>query len=113
MNVAFINQRRKELNLSIPQLAEASGIPQGTVSKITAGISKNPRLETLRALCKALNCTLDDLDDSTPISESFVISDFEKLLIMHYRDMPQMQAAINSLLGLAQPNDCHTTVRVK
>lgn len=57
----YINNRRKELNMSLDELVEKSGIPKGTVSKITAGINKNPKLSTLQSLCDALDCTLDDL----------------------------------------------------
>lgn len=56
----FINNRRKELNISIDELVIKSGIPKGTLSKITAGISTNPTLSTVEALCSALNCSLDD-----------------------------------------------------
>ena len=110
MNVNFINQKRKELGYTVPELAEASGLPLGTLSKITAGINDNPKLETLRALAKALKCSLDDFaDDGTP-SEEFPISDAEKLLILSYRNTPNMQEAVNRLLGL---DSLQTTARVR
>lgn len=56
----FINIRRKELGMSIDELVIKSGIPKGTLSKITAGINTNPTLSTVETLCKALNCTLND-----------------------------------------------------
>ena len=51
------------------QLSVKSGVPLGTLSKILAGITKDPKLETLKALCRVLGCTLDDLDDR-PENES-------------------------------------------
>ena len=57
----IINYRRKALNMSVDDLVEKSSIPKGTLSKITAGINTNPTLSTVKAICKALNCTLDDL----------------------------------------------------
>lgn len=56
----FINIRRKELGMSIDELVIKSGVPKGTLSKITAGINTNPTLSTVETLCKALNCTLND-----------------------------------------------------
>lgn len=56
----YINDRRKQLNMSVDELVVKSGIPKGTLSKITAGINTNPTLSTIEALCKALNCTIDD-----------------------------------------------------
>ncbi len=57
----FINTRRKELGMSIDELVRRSGIPKGTLSKITSGIHSNPTLGTALALCKALDCTLNDM----------------------------------------------------
>lgn len=56
-----INHRRKELNMSVDDLVKESGVPKGTLSKITAGINANPTLSTVKALCNALGCTLNDL----------------------------------------------------
>lgn len=56
-----INYRRKSLNMSVDDLVTKSGVPKGTLSKITAGINANPTLSTVKAICKALDCTLDDL----------------------------------------------------
>ena len=58
-----INEIRKSKNLSVDELCERSGIPKGTLSTITAGITTSPTLDTVRAIANALNCTLDDLDD--------------------------------------------------
>lgn len=61
-----INEIRKQKGLSIDELCELSGIPKGTLSKITAGITTSPTLDTVRAIAKALECKLDDFDE-TPI----------------------------------------------
>lgn len=55
---------RKQAGLSIDELAAKSGIPVSTVKKISAGITKDPQIETLRALAYALGKTLDDFTDS-------------------------------------------------
>ena len=41
------------------ELAEKTGIPGGTLSKILAGISESPKLANIVAICQALNCSLD------------------------------------------------------
>lgn len=80
----FINRRRKELNISLDELCEKSGVPKGTVSKITAGINTNPKLGTLRAICDALDCTLDDLilaeqEDEDKINLGFTPTETEHI----------------------------------
>lgn len=58
-----INEIRREKNISIDELSDLSGVPKGTLSKITAGITTNPTLETVKAIARALGCRLDDFDD--------------------------------------------------
>lgn len=64
MGLEMINRLKKEKGLTNAQLARLSGMTQSTLDKITAGINRNPKLETLQALCRALGCTLADLDDT-------------------------------------------------
>lgn len=58
-----INEIRREKKISIDDLSEKSGVPKGTLSKITAGITTSPTLDTVKAIARALGCRLDDLDD--------------------------------------------------
>ena len=110
MRVDIINKRKKELGLTNEKLSQISGVPFGTLSKVMAGLIKNPKLGTLRAIADALGCTLDDFADAPESSklekaqvvqdEEFVITDLEKKLILRYREMPHMHDAINKLLGI-------------
>lgn len=58
-----INEMRKQTGLSLDEISERSKVPKGTLSKITAGITKNPSLETVAAIVHSLGYRLDDLDD--------------------------------------------------
>lgn len=80
----FINNRRKELNMSIDELVKKSSVPKGTLSKITAGINTNPTLSTIRALCKALNCTMDDALD---FEKESTLSTKETEMVKKYRSL--------------------------
>lgn len=57
---------RKALGMDLEQLAAASGVPLSTLRKISSGATTNPNLETMKAIARALGCTLDDLTDATP-----------------------------------------------
>lgn len=63
MGLEKIAEFRKKKGLSIDDLSRKSGVPKGTLSKISAGITKNPNLETLKSIARALECSLDDFDD--------------------------------------------------
>lgn len=84
MGLELINEVRKQKKISIEELSLKSGVPKSTLSKITAGITKNPNLETVRAIAQALDLSLDDLDQSykkTPptleCEEGYTDEDFE------------------------------------
>lgn len=54
-----IKQIKSERKMTNDELAEKTGIPGGTLSKILAGISESPKLSNIVAICEALNCSLD------------------------------------------------------
>ena len=67
MNIDYLNNRKNELKLTNAKLAELSGVPMSTLSKIMAGIVSNPKINTLKAISDVLECTIDDIcefDDS-------------------------------------------------
>lgn len=67
-----INEIRRKKGISIDDLSEKSGVPKGTLSKITAGITTSPTLDTVKAIARALDCRLDDLDDEIPQNKKIV-----------------------------------------
>ena len=77
------NEMRKKSGMSLEEISAQSGIPKGTLAKITSGITKAPPLETMRKLVYSMGYTLDDLDRSLERSEHF--SKEEKAHIQKYR----------------------------
>ncbi|GHV06492.1 hypothetical protein FACS1894217_05270 [Clostridia bacterium] len=63
MGLEVINRLKKEKGLTNKKLSDISGVTLTTLEKITAGVNINPKLKTLQDICRALGCTLDDLDD--------------------------------------------------
>lgn len=93
------NKMRKKSGMSLDEICEKSGIPKGTLSKITSGITKSPSLETMRALVYAMGYTLKDLDDGLEDSENF--SKEERNNIKKYRSLDQYgQEAVDSILDV-------------
>lgn len=54
MDINDINTERKRQHLSVAELAEKANLPKGTVEKILFGIVKNPRIDTMQAIERAL-----------------------------------------------------------
>lgn len=106
----FINRRRKELNMTVDELVQRSGLPKGTVSKLTAGSNRNPTLSTVETICRALGCSLDEaIGLSAPRKPAF--SEEELDLLRKYRALDRYgQSAIDAVLDI-EYDRCRPTVR--
>ncbi len=79
---------KNEQRLTNEQLAERSGIPLGTLSKILAGMSDSPKLSNLVALCSALGCSVEYIVSGTPENtNNYTLSEDEITMIEHYRSL--------------------------
>lgn len=78
----LVSAYRKREGLTIDELVEKSGVPKGTLNKITNGVTKSPSIETVKAIARALNCTLEDFYESEKLS---IESEEEIELIKRYR----------------------------
>lgn len=93
------NEMRKKSGMSLDEISIKSGIPKGTLSKITAGITKAPPLETMRKLVYSMGYTLDDLDRGLEVSDNF--SAAEKAHIKKYRLLdPYGKEAVDGVLDV-------------
>lgn len=89
MGLEKINEMRKKRGLSIDELCLKSGVPKGTLSKITAGITKNPSVDTIKAIVYAMGYTLDDLDNDVNNEYNFVLNKTEQEHINKYRGLDE------------------------
>lgn len=79
-----VKKLKKEKGLTNESLSERSGISAGTLNKLLSGATADPKLSTLSALAKALNCSLDEmLTGSKP--ESSIRSSAEEALLEKFR----------------------------
>jgi DNA-binding Xre family transcriptional regulator len=70
-----IKQMIDNKKLSVARLEKIAGLQKGTVRDIIVGKSKNPTINTLTKICKALECTFNDL-----LSNEWMISQESTLL---------------------------------
>lgn len=82
MGLEKIEEYKKKLGLTSAELAEKAGIPKTTLDKILSGVTKDPKLETLKAIARVLGLTLDDFDDNNKINE---ISGYDDLITVYTR----------------------------
>lgn len=87
MGLEKISEYKKSLNLTNDELAKLSGVPKGTLDKILSGVTKDPKLGTLKALAKVFKCTLDDFDDNEAPNRNSLLSDKENILLENYNKL--------------------------
>ena len=106
MGLEIINILKKQMDLTNEQLSSLSGVPKGTIDKITAGATKDPKLGTLKAIAKVLHCSLNDFDDDTSLKpKEMTLTNHEQKVINKYRGQPAMQPAVDKLLGVEREDD--------
>lgn len=54
MGLERITDLRKQVGMTIDELSIRSGIPVSTLKKISAGLTANPTLDTVKAIARAL-----------------------------------------------------------
>ncbi len=84
MGLEKISEYKKLLGLTNEELSKLSGVPKGTLDKILSGVTKDPKLGTLKALARVFNCTLDDFDDLDGLDNSAPLSNEENTLLTNF-----------------------------
>lgn len=85
-----IKELKNRQKMTNDELAEKSGIPNGTLSKILAGINESPKLSNFVAICEALNCSLDyvmyGIEEN---SNNYTLDEREMELVERYRSLDE------------------------
>lgn len=85
------------------ELSEKSGVPLGTLNKILYGETPNPGLETMKALARVLQCSLDDFTDRPWIDDYMDSLDQETLDFMEeLRNRPGMRTLFSATRGVSK-----------
>ena len=92
-----IRRYREERGLSQKQLAELIGVKNSRVSNWEQGLNR-PDADILAALCRALQVSPSELLDVRLVDDE--LNAQERKVIMAYRAKPDLQPAVNILLGI-------------
>ena len=77
---------KSQKKLTNELLAERSGIPLGTLSKLLAGMNESPKLSNIVAICNALECSVEYIVTGNPDNtNNYTLSVNEIELIEAYR----------------------------
>lgn len=107
MNVIYYKKLRKMTNKT---LAEATGLPEGTISRIASGQTKEPTLKTLRLLAKALDCTIDDLQTGGTV-EPYYLNQETADIAQDIYENPNLRILFDASKNLS-PEDIQAVVEI-
>lgn len=108
-----IKQIKSQKKITNDKLAEMTGIPLGTLTKIMAGISDSPKLSNIIAICDALGCTLDYIVSGIPENHNnYTLTDTEIRLIESYRKLDEFGAELVSMVVDKEAERVERTVQL-
>ena len=87
MGLEKINDYKKIRNLTNKDISDITGISISSLDKITSGNNTNPKLETVKLICGALDCKLSDLLDDENYNNEFTPQ--EQIHIKKYRALDE------------------------
>lgn len=99
----FLKERRKELGLTMLQVANEVGVSEATVSRWESGDIANMRRDRILRLARALSVNpsaVIGLEDEP----TTIFSPREQKVIEAYRTNPQVQQIVDVLLDSAKEN---------
>lgn len=82
-----VKEKKRSLGMTNEALSEKTGIPNGTLNKILAGTSDDPKLSTLAAFARVFDVSVDYIIFGD--SDSLHLSKTEKALVLNFRSLDE------------------------
>ena len=101
-----LKKRRLQLGLTLAQVADQIGVKEATVQRYESGAIHNIKCHTILKLSEILNCSPSYLlcwADATcpqPQGSNETISEHEQKMLNAYRNNPDLQKAVDTLLHI-------------
>ncbi|MCI8332647.1 MAG: helix-turn-helix transcriptional regulator [Clostridiales bacterium] len=109
----LLKNRRIELGLTMKEVANAVGVSEATVSRWESGEIANMKRSRIYSLSKILKISpiqimqSDDRAIMPKILDKDFISQHEYKIVDAYRSKPDMQQAVDTLLGVQREQNLH------
>lgn len=104
MNIGNIKKTLKDKKITYMRLSELSGVPLATIKSVFCGKTKNPTIDTVNAIKKALG--LDTDDKGTEFAQNYISQEEERILkIFRTLDEKRKNYFITFLEGIKSQNE--------
>ncbi|MGI6070244.1 MAG: helix-turn-helix domain-containing protein [Blautia sp.] len=103
----YIKELIHQHNLTLKKFAQQINIPYTTLLSILKNGLGGAAVDNVIKICRGLDITIEDLqkiieDDSQ--DSPFYVNSHERAIISNYRNMPEMQPAIDTILNVHKEN---------
>lgn len=107
MGLEKIAELKKKRGFTNQTLADAAGIPVGTLNKIQYGVTVGPKLGTLRAIANALGCTVEEIAGEDDLErnqshEQYYLSPEVAEMAQEIYDNPELRILFSASKKLAK-----------
>lgn len=94
-----------EKGINVNELSKMIDVSNQTLYSIIKRDNMKIDFEVLLKICKALNVSVEYFysDYTNTMQTQFLLDEQEKELVIAYRNKPEMQEAVNTLLGINKP----------
>ena len=97
----------EEKRINITQMCKSAGVPRGILSDLKMGRKKSASPKTLSKIANYFEVTIDYLigNEKSPQAEragDLSLTERERRLIIAFREQPDLQYAVERLLGIEQ-----------
>ena len=96
----YIKQLISDKGFSVKTFAKKIEIPYSTLRSMLKGSIGGAAVDSVIKICAGLGISINDLQNCNAVKLPFETSDKEKKLIIAYRNSPEMQPAVDRLLGV-------------
>lgn len=98
----YIKEKIKELGFSVKSFAAHIEMPYTTLRSILSDSIGGTAVDNAIKICNGLGITINELQNASSASSKLILSRHEEQLVIAYRSHPEMQPAIDTILGLEQ-----------
>lgn len=101
-----LKKRRRQLGLTLAQVAEQIGVKEATVQRYESGAIANIKYQTILKLSETLKCSpayllcWTDATCSQPDDDNCTITAREKEVLNAYRNNPDLQTSVDTILKI-------------
>lgn len=106
----YLKQLIADKGHTVKSFSEEINMPYSTLRSILNGSIGGAAVDNVIKICQGLGITISELQEHDFSDTAITLSEHEKALVLAYRSNPDMQSAVDRLLGISESADSATHI---